>query len=111
MSPETVQKILAKFDKGWNNLARLLGMSGLAYNEGAKLVPKDIFGQNMLALCCRYHVESILIPDRPDLLGKRDFTLVDTREKFESFLLAEPDPTPKELGQMLSRIDKVLPGL
>jgi len=65
----------------------------------------------MFALCCRHHVESILIPDRHELKGKGDFALVDTREKWESLLLAEPEPTQQELVRTLDRLDKVLPSL
>jgi hypothetical protein len=111
--PTTQQRLQKEVDRLFHELGRFVGRESLTHTEGVQLV-RDLMTKMGLSPDFLKHtvVVDVLHPHFPDLTDfDKKLALVDTKEKYETHLLAQPEPSPEQLEEGIKFIRSVLPRL
>jgi hypothetical protein len=93
----TQQKIVKVINRAWSDLAPTLGRDRLTYSEGFQLF-LQYFGPGKIPISFLSHVGANGLPPTAPTTGQDfDLSLIDTQEKFEAFLLSQPEPSSQQL--------------
>ena len=109
--PTTQQRIQRQFDRLFKELGRFAGRESLTHSEAIQLfrelskkmgVTKDFIKHSVVA--------DVVHPYFPDLTNfEEQLGLGDTEEKFQAYLLAQPEPSPEQLEKRIEFIRGLFP--
>jgi hypothetical protein len=114
--PETQQQIVKSIYRASADVGRLLGRDDFTYARAIRLA-RRVFrpdGRFPVAKLVQVRAVDRALPPgaiTPEIVKGFSGTLLalDTGEKLEASLLQSPEPTPKQLKQLLSMCDEALP--
>lgn len=115
----TVKKITARVYRTWEDLAKPLGREHFTHSEGIQLFRK-YFGPNGIPVAAMLmtRVASVLPSDLRNAASLANpaqldelMARMDTEEKFEAWLLSEPEPSPEQREAILNFVDSLLPSV
>jgi hypothetical protein len=108
--PKTQKKITDAIYRVWADFAPLLRRESLTHTEGIQLLRQSGLP---ISFILQTDAGKALFPEgtpAPETFQRR-LALLDTEEKFEAFLLKQPEPSPDTLQKILTIINSVVPGM
>jgi hypothetical protein len=101
--PDTQKRVQTIVDRMWKDLARFVGRESLTHSEGIQLLREWVKSLGVPPTFLKETIAAdVLHPYFPDLTNfEEQLALVDTDEKFQAILLAQPEPSPEQVEKDL----------
>jgi hypothetical protein len=108
LSPNTQKRIAEAVYRAWADLAPVLGREGLTHTEGIQLLCQ---ADLPISFILQTNVGKAIFPEGLVTAETSQNLLpsIDTEEKFEAFLLQQPEPSREKLRKILTMINGLLP--